>query len=522
MDPNNNGDGINIRNSTVTAGNITLNGIGSVGINCNQSSIDAASIHAVGTAKANNQSGINLVSSTWSASTGDIALNGQAVDSSGQGISLSHTGELSVSTTNGSISLHSIRGSIQADGAFVACGGSGVLTVNSQQDCSLLSNQGSCLISVDSGVADFSIGRDLTLASTGTSTDVGIGSKNLNLTGGSLQFIVGRNVSLLTTEQGSACFIGFGDDEASANVTGDILFQHVGGDFTLQGASNNEGTAKGFAQIGHRTPSGESTDSSTLNGNISLLVDGSISLIGGSASESSYAQLGHGGLGSFTTTGQLTAIAGRNIIMQSSTGPANIINEGGDITLVTDNVFPTAPLMGPGFFSMDANPSASSGQLRSTTGLVRIYTAVRDQNQINNSINGSSFVPGEAFENTDEEVWSTYYPDESGGEPFMVYYGQGNLGRPFTMYYKDGAQNGGGGNGGGGNGGGNGEGGCDGEGAFAFSVANAELFTILQNFLVNPPIYQAKLDYFAQRELLCFDPYRRVLRYRVKQKNLTR
>jgi hypothetical protein len=232
----------------------------------------------------------------------------------------------------------------------------------------------------------------------------------------------------------------------------------------------------GFAQIGHIGGAG-----SVLNGNISLIADGSISVIGGSGNASSYAQIGHGGSAPFTTTGDLIAIAGKNLIMQSNTALANIINAGGNVTLVADNLFPTSPLIGPGFFSIQSNLSARDQ--------LRIYTAIRNQNQINDLINGASFVPGAIFENSNQEMWATYYP---GGR-----YGGG----PFTIYYKYGAIE-------------------AVQGVFEFSVANAELSRYLP--LVRPPIYQANLEYFSLHELVCFDPYRRVLRYRMDQKNLTR
>lgn len=158
-----------------------------------------------------------------------------------------------------------------------------------------------------------------------------------------------------------------------------------------------------------------------------------------------------------------------------------MINAGGNLTLVIDNLFPTSPLIGPGFFSIQSNLSASEQ--------LRIYTAVRDQNQINDLINGAAFVPGTLFVNTDEEMWATYYPGGSYG------------GGAFTIYYKDGT--------------------LEGVGdAFQFSVDNAELSRYLP--LVCPPTYQAKLDYFSLRELMCFDPYRRVLRYRTDQKDFTK
>ena len=427
---------------------------------------------------------------------GPFTTTGQLTAIAGKNIVMqSNTGSANITNAGGDITLVTNIGSIQLDNARIDCGGSGVLRVNSQEDCSLLSSRenSNCRMNVVSGIADFTIGRDLTLTSTAAKSRSIIGTDTSNLTGGSLKFTVGRNVSLLTDNSSSFCLIGWLDADRStpANITGDILFNHIGGDLTLQGANNIRPNPFGFAQIGHFVSS-SSTEPSIVNGNIFLLVDGSISLVGGSASEASYAQIGHGGFGPFTTTGQLTAIAGKNIVMQSNTGSANIINKGGDVTLVTDNLFPVSPLIGPGFFAINSTVSAS--------GELRIYTATRSQNQINDLINGSPFTPGTLFVDSNQEIWATYYPGGGyGGGPFTIYYKNSTIEPPIVPPIEVIEE------------------------TFQFAVDQAELSTMLQNFyIVNPPIYQAKLDYFSQRELMYFDPCRIVLRYRVNQRNLTR
>jgi filamentous hemagglutinin family protein len=482
INPNNNlgnAAGINLRDSTIIAGDVVLNGTGNQGgIILTNSIITAAGINATGIANASG-AGIQLInSSALTANTGAIIVNAQAANSSGMGISLSNTAL--INAVNNSVTLNSSLGSIELNDAVIFCGGPGVLTVNSQADLSLLANTRVTEMLVANGVANFTIGRDLTLIS-GSSTVANaiIGTGNANLTGGSLQFTVGRNVSLTAANSQSYSLVGYGSLITPSNVTGDILFNHVGGDLVLQGANSGLGVT-GVAQIGHMFGG---VSSNILNGNISLLVDGSISVIGGSSSASSYAQIGHGTAipFPFTTTGQLIAIAGKDIIMQSNAGSANIINKGGNVTLVTDNLFPTSPFIGPGFFSINSTLSASEE--------LRIYTAIRSQNQINDLINGAPFIPGTLFVDTSEEKWAIYYPGGSYG------------GGPFTIYYKDGTIE-------------------AIEDTFQFAVDQAELSDLLP--MVNPPIYQAKLDYFSQRELMCFDPYRRVLRYRTNQKNLTR
>lgn len=397
--------------------------------------------------------------------TGNNAINGIQID------------QVSSVRADGSISLNSTLGGIFLEDLLVRSG-SGILNVNTQGDLVLQANTRAAAIRMRSGLANFIIGENLVLNSgTAPGANAVIGSGNAAPTAGVFQFTVGGNVFLTAENSANSVLIGYGGGTRVSNVTGDILFNHVGGDVVLQGANSGSGTS-GFVQIGHLSGGGSPN---ILNGNISLLVDGSISVIGGSSSASSYAQIGHGGSSPFTTTGQLTAIAGKDIIMQSNAGPANIINAGGNVTLVTDNLFPTAPLIGPGFFSINSTLS-SSGQLR-------IYTAMRSQNQINDLINNSPFIPGTLFVDTNEEMWATYYP---GGN-----YGGG----PFTIYYKDGTIE-------------------AIEDTFQFSVDQAELSDLLP--MVSPPIYQAKLDYFSQEEFMFFDPYRRVLRYRMDQKNLAK
>ncbi len=482
INPNNNlvgAKGINLSSTSVNASNpnpgaVILSGTGNQGgISLINSTIAGGGINATGIANASG-AGIQLAASSLNADSGNVILNGQAPNNNGVGIFVNGQG---ITASNGSVTLNSNIGSVVLTDGFVACE-AGNLVVNSQTDCILTANINPSFMTSFNGIANLTIGRDLILTSGSTSAaNAIISSGNANLTGGSLQFTVGRNVSLTAANSQNYAFIGYGDPTTISNVTGDILFNHVGGDLVLQGANSGTGAA-GFAQIGHLTGG---ASSNTLNGNISLLVDGSISVIGGAANSSSYAQIGHGGSSPFTTTGQLTAIAGKDIIMQSNAGSANIINAGGNVTLVTDNLFPTSPLIGPGFFSINSTLSAS--------GQLRIYTAVRSQNQINDLINGSPFTPGTLFVNTSEEMWATYYPGGSYG------------GGPFTIYYKDGAIE-------------------AIEDTFQFAVAQAELSDILP--IVDPPIYQAKVDYFSQRELVCFDPYRRVLRYRTDWRNLAR
>lgn len=262
-------------------------------------------------------SGIYISSGGIQANSGNVILNGilngRGPNSDGVGISLNNQGL--VSSINGSVTLNTSLGSIELNPGAVFCGGTGVLTVNTEADCILSANAQASQMLVTTGIASFSIGRDLLLTS-GSSTlaNAIIGTGNVNLTGGYLEFNVGRNVSVQSLTAQNYSLIGYGSPTGSSDVTGDIIFNHVGGDMVVQGANSVLGT-RGFAQIGHLAGG---AGGNVLNGNISLLVDGSISVIGSSISASSYAQIGHGGSTAFTTVGELTAIAGKNLIMQST------------------------------------------------------------------------------------------------------------------------------------------------------------------------------------------------------------
>lgn len=482
---------------TIEQGNLMNTFAGTISIN--SSAFDSGSGSIQLTLNPNNGptvlTGISINATTFNAG-GNIILTGTAengviIDNSqffSDGlISITGSGSLiagilidNQSTVSGdSINLTATKGSIVLEDSVIDSETS--ITVQTPNDLILQANTSLTALQPENGIANITVGGNLELTSgDSVQADAVIGGAT-SVAGGSLQFTVGENVYLISNDAQSYALIGYGNTLDPSDVTGDIIFNHVGGNVFLQGANNGTGV-DGFAQIGHLGGG----VSNVLNGNISLLVDGSISLMGGSASNDSYAQIGHGGFEPFITTGELAAIAGKNIILQSSVAPANIINEGGNVTLVTDNLFASTPSIGPGFFSMNSNSTLSA------SGQMRIYTAIRSQNQINGLINGAPFIPGALFVNTNEEMWATYY---SGGA-----YGGG----PFTIYYKDGALE-------------------AIEDIYLFAVANSEFNAEYSDILpvVNPPIYQANLDYFSQRELIWFDPYRRVLRYRLNARNLT-
>lgn len=119
--------------------------------------------------------------------------------------------------------------------------------------------------------------------------------------------------------------------------------------------------------------------------------------------------------GGVSTGGSILLVADRNIVMSGNTAQ---ISGGQDVTLVVDNYFPTAPLLGTGSFSKTAANTITAGQLR-------IFTSQQVLNSFPGTLNGAVFVPGTLYVNTNQERWGVYY--------FNPFFG----GAGFTIFYKD-------------------------------------------------------------------------------------
>ena len=160
----------------------------------------------------------------------------------------------------------------------------------------------------------------------------------------------------------------------------------------------------------------------TFGSDLTLITGGSISLTG------------------FTTystpapTGNLLLIAGQNIsigdlsqVIANGTADSSLI-------MVVDNDFPAPLGIGPGRFILDNGGAVSAG----TGTAVRIYTARRNQNNIQDLINGTPFIPGPFGVDTASEKWQIYYPlGAYGGGPFTIYYKEPTV----TSIYKSIAAN---------------------------------------------------------------------------------
>jgi hypothetical protein len=110
-----------------------------------------------------------------------------------------------------------------------------------------------------------------------------------------------------------------------------------------------------------------------------------------------------------TSSGDIFAIAGVNITV---TGSATIQTMGGgDITLVVDNLFPTAPGIGSGLFDIPDLTLTSAGE-------IQLYAGALSLSIFPASINGTAYTPGAGV----NEQGDTYYPNGIGGTPFKVFF----------------------------------------------------------------------------------------------------
>jgi len=133
-----------------------------------------------------------------------------------------------------------------------------------------------------------------------------------------------------------------------------------------------------------------------------------------------------------SASGEVRLIAGNDL---SLNGTTTITSTTSSVTLVVDNNFPSAPLIGTGTFTMSCTSQINSGAGQP----VRIFTALQSSNTICGSalINGFlvsspqfTFGTGPLFQDTLYEVWCTYFSCPSP-------YPSPNLGLPFTVFYKN-------------------------------------------------------------------------------------
>jgi len=123
-------------------------------------------------------------------------------------------------------------------------------------------------------------------------------------------------------------------------------------------------------------------------------------------------------------SGQIDVIAGLNMTIGSGCG---VIASAGDVNLVVDNDFPTAPGIGPGALSLLPNSTVAVAAGR----FIRLFTARQNQNSIQGiltqgGVSTVGLVLGPLYGNVPPERWGVYY--------FNPFFYAGQL---FTIFYKD-------------------------------------------------------------------------------------
>lgn len=356
------------------------------------------------------------VGANVTSSGGPITMNGTAA-APNAGIFMNITS--SITSTGGPIFMNATPDLTIQNNSSVLVQGNNNVTVNAEQDLNIVganANNTPAFISLQNGSGTFNVGRDLNVTSgTGTSSEAQIGNHGglVGSASGSLNFSVRRDVNISSTGTDSFAIVGHGDPSTAQTLSGNIDFISVGRDINIAGAGAG-GIAQGFAQIGHVNAT---AGGSTLNGNISMTADRDININGGAAVATAHARIGHGGqVGAATFLASTMLLkAGGDFNMTSAAAEAQVVNSNGNLTIVVDNQFPIFPGIGGGGFHLNS--------LFSATGELRIYTARRSQNTINDLINGVAFSPGIFAVDSATEQWSTYFAEGVyGGGLFKIYY----------------------------------------------------------------------------------------------------
>lgn len=361
---------------------------------------------------------------------GPISLDAGFCSAAGGTSTIDQTGGI-ISSGGGTVRAQAVS-NINFSGAFPT-----TLTTGGG-DLSVESTNGTIIIDEDiltgGGHATFSAGIDILVnppggfSVAGGSVTTGIG--NMTMTARNDVTINGDMDSILTTSGAISILSdsdlsGFGNINIARNIfstTGNITL--VAGDITPCSAPGT------LASVNHTAGAVSTSGNITINAgnNINLSSPASPSIetttgflhtqAGNNTNLLSTTIRKTGGGGSQ----DLLMISGRDMNMIDS----HIIAYLAYVTLVVDNCFPAAPLIGLGAFNLDADSSIDPVNLR-------IFTALQSQNSINGvlNLNGNTFVPGTLFANTDTEHWCQYF-----GFPFPYPFSSLGNSPLYTIFYK--------------------------------------------------------------------------------------
>ncbi|MDX8430800.1 MAG: filamentous hemagglutinin N-terminal domain-containing protein [Candidatus Algichlamydia australiensis] len=486
--------GVRIQDATLTSldGNISVTGVGGLGASGGSHGItirNLATVSSTGSATINfdgragsgatSDAGVDIrdTPTLVTSATGKINLIGRASGTSTMGIHITDDGLVS-STVSAPIALQTFSDIVIDEGGSVV-GSSGLVTVDSARDLIINGNTTAVTPSgIFLGTGNFrgAVGRDVTLTGgTFATTFAQIGANSASSTAAIRFPNIGRNLLIDGENTDGYALIGHGDPSSTFTYNAPINFTFIGGSATITGATVAGGAA-GFAQIGHAGVAG-----SSLGGDITVRPFGDMNILGGSASATSFARIGHGGHGGAPTLTASTHLlaAGRNFTLQESAGfgAAQAENGNGPLTIVTDNRNPIPPGFGIAGVNLD-------GTLNATRQL-RIYTVDRPENSIISLINGEAFMPGTGRGNNPQEQFGVYFPQgDFSTAAFRIYYKIGrSRGSRIDLFN-------------------------------GLLVANTELQDDLPLFrfmrLPNYPFYHTNICEIRRRKLLCdpgFDPY---------------
>lgn len=241
---------------------------------------------------------------------------------------------------------------------------------------------------------------------------------NISLSDAGLPSILGFNSS-----DGNIHFTAGGDVSVAGDISGPILIAAFGP------TSQTSITAGGSIAIGNTNPvagncvpvMGCCLPLAFFQGSAGLTLDA-----GGSITVNQGGRLLSGDSGFvFAKANQNISLLGNAIIdaftaFQAGCGPL-APQDGFYVTLVVDDQAPNSPQIGNGQFVL-----AQNAQIITTgSAPVQIFTARRNQNIINGTINGSAFTPGTFGIDTPTEQWGVWYPDSFVGSPFTIFYKEG-------------------------------------------------------------------------------------------------
>jgi filamentous hemagglutinin family protein len=396
----------------------------------------------------------NVANSLTTTGTGSIHFEARISGTGNQNLAIVEQGAgTSITTNNGQVTIVATNSSTGTDQKVIQIQTNDI-TINDTQLATITASNtnggtDSEGVRLESGTSLVMSNTELVLNATASSSAAGadalsidaasidsIGTRSMtfNLTGGSgansLPLMM-ENSASITSESGNITINGTANGNNAGLTISDGSITTQDGTITLSGTASgtstdsvlitNSGTVNVILNnTGSIVISPETLDCTINNGTV--IVTGSGSLLfdvprdlyitGGT-------NLAEDATITSTSTGNILLKAGRNIqISEPGAGSAVITQTGsGNITFVTDNLFPTPFEFGTGAFILNA------GTLTTNGGELRIYSSQRSLNTVATTINSKTFVPGPLSVDSNEETFGVYFSEGSyGGPEFNFYY----------------------------------------------------------------------------------------------------